>query len=216
MPIRIAELYGSIQGEGHHSGLRCFFIRTAGCDLRCQWCDSPSALQASSGRLYSIPEIVDQVPPDGPLIQITGGEPLLQIQAVLELIAQLRQERPRSKILLETGGHISLQPLPADIHICMDIKLPSSGEDQHDFRANLPFLKSADEIKFVIADYDDYVVMRQWIRADRLADYCAILASPAWGQLQPASLAEWILRDLLPVRMQVQLHKIIWGNREGI
>ncbi|MCB1308574.1 MAG: 4Fe-4S cluster-binding domain-containing protein [Leptospiraceae bacterium] len=206
--LRISETYLSLQGEGKHTGWPCFFIRTAVCDIRCRWCDTPHALMG--GDRVNIDQLIALIPDHVRLVQITGGEPLVQHGPVLEVIKKL--EARGKKVLLETGGHRSLESVPATVHIVMDIKLPSSGEDRYNFAANLTYLKSSDEIKFVIADRSDFDCALQWMTEYHLADICEVLFSPVWDELELKELAEWILAAELPVRLQTQLHKHIWGG----
>jgi len=204
--LRLTETFLSLQGEGEHAGLLCYFIRTSGCDLRCRWCDTQYSWP--SGPKHSIDSIIAGIPDKVSLIQITGGEPLLQKDAVIELMHRLT---PAYKVLLETAGHQSLAEVPPEIHIIMDIKLPGSGEADHDFAANLNYLKSTDEIKFVIAGRSDYDTACRWMTDHQLADRCKVLFSPVWGETNPKDLANWIIADRLAVRMQLQQHKYIWG-----
>ncbi len=213
--LRVAETYLSLQGEGSHAGLPCYFIRTAGCDLRCTWCDTPGALEATSGGWMSLDQILERVPSWVNLVQMTGGEPLLQKSAAVATMNALIGRG--KKILLETGGHKSLEGLPAAVHVVMDVKLPASGEDAHDFGANFSFLKKTDEIKFVVQDRRDFDRACRWIQDFRLADVCQLLISPVSGNLAPAELAAWVLESRIPVRMQIQLHKVIWGaDAQGV
>ncbi|MBI3396800.1 MAG: radical SAM protein [Spirochaetia bacterium] len=202
-------MYTSLQGEGSHMGLPCFFIRTAGCDLRCVWCDTPDALTATSGTWQSIDEIIERIPPHMRLVQITGGEPLLWRDAVSNLAVRLAAKG--IEVLLETGGHKSLSGLPESIHIVMDIKLKGSGESDHSFEENLPYLKAGDEIKFVIQNRSDFEEAVDWIRQYGLTEKCGVLLSPVWGSVAFDALASWVIETALPVRMQIQMHKVIWG-----
>lgn len=210
--LKCHERYASLQGEGAHTGQPCFFIRTSVCDLRCRWCDTPEALSGIGASRLDIVELAREVPDWITLLQITGGEPLLQRDAVIALIELLTRAPYGKKILLETGGHRSLAGLPVQTHIVMDIKLPGSGEATHDFASNLKYLKSTDEIKFVIADRRDFDAALEWMREFRLAQLCGLLFSPVWGELALADLAAWILETQTPVRLQTQLHKHIWGG----
>ncbi len=211
--LRISETYLSLQGEGSHVGLPCFFIRLAVCDIRCVWCDTPQAL--GTGPERSMQELLSEIPDQVRLVQITGGEPLVQIGRLLGFFEKLRAAS--KKILLETGGHRSLAEVPDYVHIVMDIKLPASGQAHHDFASNLQYLKPTDEIKFVIADRNDFEAALNWIRKHDLERVCGLLFSPVWGSVQAADLAKWILEESIDARMQVQLHKIIWGaNAAGV
>ena len=207
--LRLSETYTSLQGEGAHSGLPCFFIRTGGCDLRCTWCDTPHAL--SGGQWIARDTLLALIPPQLRLVQLTGGEPLLQRAATLDLCRTLAQAPFSKKVILETGGHLSLQGVPRETHIVMDVKLPGSGEAQHPFAENFPLLKQSDEIKFVIAEYEDFRIAKHCIQSYRLDQLACLLFSPVWGQLELAELAGWLLESGLQARLQTQLHKHIWG-----
>ncbi len=208
--LRIAELYSSLQGEGAHSGLPCFFIRTGGCDLRCSWCDTPDAL--SGGQWASLDDLIAAIPDHVELVQITGGEPLLQRDRVLALSGVLSVPPFNKKVLIETGGHLTLAGLPESLHIVMDVKLPASGESRHDFAANFAHLKATDEIKFVVADRADFDAALDMASEHSLADRFQLLFSPVWGQLELRDLAEWLIASGLRARLQTQLHKHVWGG----
>lgn len=208
--LRIAELYSSLQGEGSHSGLPCFFIRTGGCDLRCSWCDTPDAL--SGGQWASLDDLIAAIPEHVELVQITGGEPLLQRDRVVALSGVLSVPPFNKKVLIETGGHLSLAGLPESLHIVMDIKLPGSGEANHDFAANFAYLKATDEIKFVVADRADFAAALAIANEHSLADRFQLLFSPVWGRLELRDLAKWLMESGLRARLQTQLHKHVWGG----
>jgi 7-carboxy-7-deazaguanine synthase len=208
--LNISEMFLSVQGEGRHSGLPCFFIRTAGCDIRCDYCDTAYAY--GRGESMRINEILGAVPQWPPLVQITGGEPLMQEEGLLRLIEGLIAPPHSKRILLETGGHRSLERIPKAVHIVMDIKLPGSGESDHDFVSNLRHLKGTDEIKFVVADRGDLETAGRWIRDFRLDGLCEILISPVFDALILKDAAEWICENRVNARLQTQLHKIIWGK----
>ena len=208
--LRFAEMYTSLQGEGAHAGLPCFFIRTGGCDLRCKWCDTPDAL--SGGEWVSLDDILQAVPRHVSLVQITGGEPLLQRDRIIALAGVLSVAPYNKKILLETGGHLSLADLPRTMHIVMDVKLPASGEADRDFAANFQYLKPTDEIKFVIADRRDFDAALDWLREYDLERRFQLLFSPVWDSLSLKDLAAWTLEAGVNVRLQTQLHKHIWGG----
>ena len=204
--LKISETYLTLQGEGMHSGLPCFFLRLAVCDIRCTWCDTPDSW--SGGRWMSERAILSLVPEHVALVQVTGGEPMLQIRRLGILLQSLH--RAGKKILLETGGHRSLSAVPDFVHIVMDIKLPSSGEAHHPFHENFAYLKPSDEIKFVVQNEDDFRAAVHWIQKYDLAHRFQILISPAFG-VDLKKLAQWVLDSKLTVRMQLQLHKYIWG-----
>ena len=168
------------------------------------------------GRWISLPDLLNQIPPHVALVQITGGEPLLQKKSIIRLTQALTAAAPAAlmpkKVLLETGGHRSLADLPAQIHIVMDIKLPASGEARHDFAANFPYLKRSDEIKFVVQNKSDFAKAAEWVREYKLDEVCNLLFAAVWGRLSLAELARWVLDARLPhARVQTQLHKLIWG-----
>lgn len=213
--LTLSEQYTTLQGEGKFSGMACHIIRSVGCDIRCQWCDTDHAFYG--GKKISFTEIINNIPPEVKLVLITGGEPLLEKESVFKLIDLLSAPPYNKKIILETGGHISLAGVPDYVHICMDIKLPGSGEDQHDFASNFSYLKREDEIKFVVADERDMDAVEEWISRYALESVCNLLVSPVSGAISLEKIAERIIKKNIPVRMQVQLHKIIWGeNATGV
>jgi 7-carboxy-7-deazaguanine synthase len=206
--LTITEIFHSIQGESTYAGAPCVFVRLTGCDLRCAWCDTPYAF--SEGRKAAVDEVVATVAAFGcPLVEITGGEPLLQ-DDVYPLMAALLGRG--ITVLLETGGHVSLDRVPAGIVKILDVKCPGSGESARNHWPNLDRLQPADQVKFVILDRADYEFARHVVMRHELASRCAaLLFSPVHGALDPAELAAWILADRLPVRLQLQVHKLIWG-----
>jgi len=213
--LKIHEIYQSIQGEGSQAGMPCIFIRLAGCPLRCGYCDTPEALTASSGHSMSIDAIIHAVADySSSLILVTGGEPLAQPQCIelLQALVALRYH-----VQLETSGAFDVTDTPPAVQKILDIKTPASGEAEKNLWCNLSLLQEHDEIKFVIANRDDYLWCKEIIE-DRLPDTPAsILLSPVYNQLQPSDLCAWMLEDHLPVRLNMQLHKIIWGeNATGV
>jgi 7-carboxy-7-deazaguanine synthase len=205
--LSINEIFFSIQGESTRIGEPCVFIRLAGCDLRCRWCDTEYAF--TEGRRLAIEKIIEDVrvfPTD--LVEVTGGEPLLQ-SGVHELIHRLLSLG--KTVLIETGGHRDIRQVDPAAILVYDIKCPDSGMSEHNRWENLDHLRVHDEIKFVIASRQDYEWARQVVRDRGLASIHPVLFSPVWDSLSPRDLAEWILEDGLPVRMQVQLHKVLWG-----
>ena len=206
--LTISEIFYSIQGESTYAGLPCAFVRLAACDLRCRWCDTPYAF--TGGTSMTVTEAIDAVlHTQAPLVEITGGEPLLQ-NDVYPLMAGLLARG--LTVLLETGGHISLDRIPPGIVRIVDVKCPSSGESHRNHWANLDLLTSADQTKFVIQDHGDYVFARDVLQRFDLSTRCAsVLFSPVHGVLPSRELAAWILADRLPVRLQLQVHKFIWG-----
>jgi 7-carboxy-7-deazaguanine synthase len=204
--LRITEIFHSIQGESSHAGRPCVFVRLAGCNLRCRWCDSEYTF--TGGEKTSIEDVVARVESYGcELVEITGGEPLAQSEA-FELIRRLCDDG--LEVLIETSGSIDITPVDRRAKIILDVKCPGSGEAEKNRWSNLGELRDHDEIKFVIADRADYDWARQVI-ADRGLAGRTILFSPVWGELDLRPLAEWMLADRVPARLQTQLHKHIWG-----
>ncbi len=205
--LTVNEIFHSIQGESTHSGRRCVFVRLTACDLRCSWCDTPYAF--TEGHKMSLDDIVSKVKSfDCPVVEITGGEPLLQ-KNVYPLMQRLLDDG--LTVMLETGGHISVEQVPDRVIKVVDVKCPGSGESHRNDWSNLGRLQPTDEVKFVIKDREDYEFAREVIASHRLAGrVAAILFSPVHGVLDPKQLAEWILADRLDVRLQLQAHKYIW------
>ena len=212
--MRVAEIFYSIQGESTFSGKPCVFVRLTGCDLRCSWCDTPYAF--SEGQKMSIDAVLQQVDTYGsPLVEVTGGEPLLQ-EDVYPLMERLLQSG--RTVLLETGGQIDVSRVPGAVIKVMDVKCPASGESDKTEWGNIDRLGSRDQVKFVIKDRGDYEFARDTLARHALERRCAaVLFSPVHGVLEPKALSEWILEDRLPVRLQLQIHKHIWGaNVRGV
>ena len=205
--LTVFEVYESIQGESTHAGRPCIFIRLAACDLRCAWCDTPYAF--TGGAKMSIDDVVDRVRTfKSRLVELTGGEPLLQKNAG-RLMQRLLDEG--YEVLLETGGHISLEAVPRDVRKIVDVKCPGSGEASRMHWPNLDMLARHDEVKFVVADRTDFDYARDAVGRHHLTDrVAAVLFSPVHGVLDPQELARWILDAGLAVRLQLQLHKYIW------
>ncbi|HEY7498006.1 MAG TPA: radical SAM protein [Vicinamibacterales bacterium] len=207
--LTINEIFHSIQGESTHTGRPCVFVRLTACDLRCSWCDTPYAFH--EGRKMSIDQVIADVAAyDCPVVEITGGEPLLQPD-VYPLMQQLIDRG--HTVLLETGGHRSIADVPRDVIRIVDIKCPGSGEAEKNDWSNLDHLRAdKDEVKFVLQDRRDYDYAKDVIARHRLADRCAaVLMSPVHDVLPARELAAWILADRLPVRLQLQAHKYIWS-----
>ena len=206
--LTVNEIFYSIQGESSRAGRPCVFVRLTACDLRCSWCDTPYAFH--EGRRRSLDDIIAEVEGHGcPLVEITGGEPLLQDE-VYPLMERLLASG--HTVLLETGGHRSIARVPAAVIKIVDVKCPGSGESAHMAWDNLDLLAPHDEVKFVIADREDYEFARDAVtRYDLSARCAAVLFSPVHGALDPRSLSEWMLADRLPARLQLQLHKFIWS-----
>ena len=206
--LTVNEIFHSIQGESTHTGRPCVFVRLTGCDLRCVWCDTPYAFH--EGRKLDVDEVVaavEQYRCD--LVEITGGEPLLQ-EDVYPLMDRLLATG--ATVLLETGGHVSVARVPAAVVKVVDVKCPGSGECDRNAWENLSRLTDRDQVKFVIADRVDYEFARDVVRRHTLETRCGtVLFSAVHDLLPPARLAEWMLADRLPVRLQIQLHKHLWG-----
>lgn len=203
----IHEIYRSLQGEGTFAGLPCVFIRLTACHLRCVYCDTPHAFHA--GQTLTIDEIFRSALELGdPLVEITGGEPLLQPE-VYPLMSRLCDAG--KTVLLETSGAIDIEPVDPRVRIVLDLKTPGSGEVAANFWPNLAILKPTDEIKIVVCDRPDFEWAIAQIREHRLVETCPVLLSPVEGRLEAPDLAAWILESGLPIRLQLQLHKILWG-----
>ena len=205
--LTVNEIFHSIQGESTHAGERCVFVRLTACDLRCSWCDTPYAFY--EGRKMSVDEVLEQVEAHGcPVVELTGGEPLLQADAYLLMERLLASGKT---VMVETGGHVSLARVPRDVIKVMDVKCPGSGESHRMDWDNLDRLVPHDEVKFVLRDRADYEYARDVVGTRGLADrVAAIHFSPVHGVLNARALAEWVLEDRLPVRVQLQVHKYIW------
>ncbi|MDP2308707.1 MAG: radical SAM protein [Pseudomonadota bacterium] len=208
---RLIEVYTSVQGESTWVGLPCVFVRFAGCNLRCTWCDSVFTFKGGTNR--PIDDIVAEVVATGiPLVEVTGGEPLVHRSAAPLMQALLDRGLT---VLLETSGSRDIASVPAAVHIILDLKPPDSGEERANLWSNIPLLRRKDEVKFVIASRRDYEWSRGVVREHGLEDRVgAVLFSPAWGLVDPRELVEWIVADRLPVRFQVQMHKYVWPPEE--
>jgi len=205
--LRIKEIYRSIQGESSFAGWPCTFVRTVGCDLRCSYCDEPHAF--SGGERMTIAEILMRVKELGvQLVELTGGEPLLQ-PALPELCSELLREGYR--VLIETGGHRDISTLDPRVHVILDVKTPGSGMSAHNDLENLKRLGPGGEVKLVVGDAQDYAWARNLIRAHHLEQRFPVHLSPVHGVLDPKELAAWMLRDGLGARLNLQLHKYVWG-----
>lgn len=206
--LRVSEIYGSIQGESTYAGWPCAFVRTTGCDIRCVYCDEAHAF--SGGERLSVDAVIERVRELGtPLVEVTGGEPLLQ-QAVPELVARLLDAG--FEVLVETGGHHDIGVLDARAHAIVDVKTPASGMAAHNDLANLDRLRPGDEVKFVLADRADYEWARDLVRERGLCARAPVHFSPVHDRLDPRALAAWLLEDRLRVRLNLQLHKYVWGS----
>ena len=206
--LTINEIFHSIQGESTHAGRPCVFVRLTACDLRCRWCDTPYAFH--EGHKMTVDEVVADVEARGcPVVEVTGGEPLLQPD-VYPLMQRLLDAG--KTVLIETGGHRSIAQVPPGVIRIVDVKCPGSGESEKNDWSNVAHLKATDEVKFVIADRADYDFAREVLRREQLdGKVAAVLFSPVHGELDPKQLAEWVIADRLPVRVQLQVHKYIWS-----
>ena len=205
--LTVHEIYSSVQGESTHVGRPCVFVRLTACDLRCVWCDTPYAF--TGGRKMSIDDVVTAVRDlNCMLVELTGGEPLLQTEAI-PLMQRLIDDG--FEVLLETGGHLPIDRLPAGVHAIMDVKCPGSGEASKMHWPNLDAVTRDHAVKFVIADRADYEYARNVIATHNLgARAGAVLLSPVHGVQRADEVVQWMLEDHLPARLQIQAHKYIW------
>jgi 7-carboxy-7-deazaguanine synthase len=204
--LRVNEIFHSIQGESTHAGRPCVFVRLTGCNLRCVWCDTAYAFH--EGSAWSVDEVVGRVGDYGcTLVEVTGGEPLLQPEAIDLMRALLGRGH---EVLLETGGSLAIDDVPEGVQRIVDIKCPGSGEGDRNRWENLDALRPGDELKFVIADRADYDWAVGVLRARALSEKAPVLFSAVQEQLPAGELARWVLDDRLPVRVQLQMHKILW------
>lgn len=209
--LRLTEIFHSIQGESTRVGLPTVFVRLTGCPLRCSWCDTEYAF--TGGEMTTIAAVLERVAAFScPTVCVTGGEPLAQ-KACLPLLTALCDAG--YSVSLETSGALDVSGVDPRVSRIMDLKAPESGESARNLYANLDHLTARDEIKLVLASEADYLWARQQLADHALARRCPVLFSPVQGQLDPAKLVEWILRDRLPVRFQLQLHKVLWGAEKG-
>jgi len=209
--LRITEVFLSLQGETVRAGLPTVFVRLTGCPLRCRWCDSAYAF--SGGQWRELPALLQEVSSHGvQQVCVTGGEPLAQ-PGCLALLASLCDAG--FSVSLETSGALDASGVDARVARVLDLKPPGSGESDRNHWPNLQGLRPHDAVKFVLADRTDYEWARGVLREHRLAESCEVLLSPVFGELAPADLAAWLLADRLPVRMQLQQHKLIWGDVPG-
>lgn len=205
--MKVNEIYRSIQGESSFAGLPCVFVRLTYCNLRCSWCDTEYAFY--EGKDYTVEEVLREVKSfDCPLVELTGGEPLLQ-EDVFPLMDEL--VGGGYTVLLETGGSLDVGRVNPGVIKILDLKCPGSGESQRNLYGNLVKLQTRDEVKFVIGDRTDYLWARKALQEHQLTDRCSVLFSTVFGKLSPRQLAEWLLEDNLKVRLQLQMHKYIWG-----
>lgn len=205
----VHEIYRSVQGESSFAGVPCTFVRLTGCNLRCAWCDTPQAF--NGGTRMTRPDVIARALALGtPLVELTGGEPLLQ-PGVFPLLTELCDTG--KTVLVETSGEADVSGVDRRVHKIMDLKAPGSGESHRNRWQNLEHIRPGDELKFVLDGRADYEWMRAVIRERDLARLgCALLASPVFGVLDPKDLVAWLLDDALPVRLNLQLHKYVWGR----
>ncbi len=205
--LRISEIYRSIQGESSFAGRPCTFVRTTGCDIRCVYCDEEHAF--SGGTRMSVDEVLERVGElAASLVEVTGGEPLLQ-RAVPELVRRLLESG--HQVLVETGGHHDISVLDPRAHAIVDVKTPGSGMSAHNDLENLERLRPGDELKLVLRDRRDYEWARALVQERSLGRRNPVHFSPVHGVLDPSDLSKWILDDGLDVRLNLQLHKYVWG-----
>jgi 7-carboxy-7-deazaguanine synthase len=209
--LKISEIFFSLQGEASRAGLPTVFVRLTGCPLRCVWCDTEHAF--SGGRGMTLTEILEEVGHYGARqVCVTGGEPLAQ-KSCLALLAALCDTG--YEVSLETSGALDIAGVDSRVSRIVDLKAPGSGESARNRWKNLELLTPRDELKFVLKNRADYEWARDTVVAHRLDSVCPLLFSPVQDDLDPKALAEWILADRLPVRFQLQLHKLLWGNMRG-
>jgi 7-carboxy-7-deazaguanine synthase len=208
--LQIHEIYASIQGESSFAGLPCTFVRTTGCNLRCAWCDTPQAFHG--GTRMSREQVLEAaLATETPLVEITGGEPLLQAAAVLPLMRALCDAG--RTVLIETSGERDISQIDTRVHRIVDIKAPGSGESERVRWQNFVHLTARDELKFVLRDRTDYEWARAVLGRETLYKRAGqVLFSPVHGVLDPATLVTWVIADRLPVRVNLQLHKYVWGK----
>jgi len=208
--MKVCEIFSSIQGESSFAGIPCTFIRLTGCNLRCSYCDTSHAYY--EGQEFTVDEVIREVQRTGiNLVEITGGEPLLQNEAHL-LIKRLIDEG--YKVLVETNGSQDIKNIDKKAIVILDIKTPNSGMSKEMDFSNLDYIKSSDEIKFVITNREDYEWSKDIIQKYKLMEKCKLLFSPAFGTLPPENLAKWIIGDKLRIRFNLQLHKYIFSSEQ--
>lgn len=209
--LTVNEIYESIQGESSWAGWRCVFVRLTFCDLRCTYCDTEYSFY--EGKKRPVAEVLEEVLKfDAPMVEITGGEPLLQ-KNVLPLMAALCDAG--RTVLIETSGAHDISQIDPRVHRIMDLKTPGSGECARNLSSNIPHLTKRDEVKCVIGSREDYEWSREQVRMHDLTNRCgAVLFSPIFGRIEPRQIVEWIIEDKLPVRFQLQMHKFIWDPKQ--
>ena len=210
--LRIFEIFHSLQGESSRVGLPTVFVRLTGCPLRCGYCDTEYAFHG--GSTQTLEQILREVAQyQAQYVCVTGGEPLAQ-KACHDLLSALCDAG--YSVSLETSGAMDISQVDDRVSVIMDIKTPGSGEESKNLWTNIPYLKAKDEVKFVLADRPDYDWAREILEKYQVLKKSPVLFSPVYKTLPPADLAKWVLEDHLPVRMQLQLHKILWGEKPGV
>lgn len=213
--MRVCETFASLQGESTHAGRKCFFIRLAGCNLDCSYCDTAYARSFDEGTERSLEELVSEVKASGlSLVEITGGEPLCtpETPALCQALLDSGLE-----VLLETNGSLSIAEVPLPVRKILDCKLPDSGMAESNFFGNYALLQKHDEVKFVVSSRRDFDYACDVIEKYALFNRTPhLIASPVWGKVAFEELSSWIMETALPLRMQLQMHKIIWGDRRGV
>ena len=210
--LKVFEIFYSLQGESSRVGLPTIFIRLSGCPMRCHYCDTAYAFQG--GSMMGIDDIMSSIKKyDTRYVTVTGGEPLAQ-KEVLNLLKTLADSD--YEVSLETGGGLSIKEVDPRVKIILDIKTPESGEEKKNHWENLEVIHSKDEIKFVLCSREDYDWAKQILDQYQLTEKCEILFSPVYQKLNATDLGNWILKDQLHVRMQIQLHKLLWGEKPGV
>ncbi len=213
--MRLVESFTSLQGESTHAGRICFFLRLAGCNLDCNYCDTRYARESEAGKPATVEELVGLAEESGAgLVEITGGEPLSDPETP-ELCRRLLDAG--FEVLLETNGSLSIAQIPYEVRKILDCKLPGSGMAEHNDFSNYQLLAPHDEVKFVISSRTDFDYALDVIRRyDLSARTQNLLASPVWGRVSFEELAQWVVDSRAPIRMQLQMHKLIWGDRPGV
>jgi len=210
--LKIFEIFYSLQGESSRVGLPTIFIRLSGCPMRCHYCDTAYAFHG--GSMMTVDEIIKTIKKyDTRYVTVTGGEPLAQ-KEVLSLLKVLADQN--YEVSLETGGGLSIKEVDPRIKIILDIKTPESGEEKKNHWDNLNLIHSKDEIKLVLCSREDYDWAKKILHQYKLTEKCDVLFSPVYQKLNATDLGNWILEDQLPVRMQIQLHKLLWGEKPGV
>ena len=205
--LKINEIYHSIQGESTHAGRPCVFVRLTYCNLRCTYCDTEYAFY--EGKDLSVQQVIDEVEKyNCKLVEVTGGEPLVQMDECLDLMKMLCELG--YEVMIETGGSLSIKDIDPRVKIIMDLKCPSSGMEKKNLYENLKYLKLTDELKIVMGNREDYEWSLEKIKQYNIQGKCTILFSVVFGELEPVQLINWILEDKIDVRFQLQMHKYIW------